>query len=256
MKAGYLFVLGAAVAFSSTARADMSTYYVGLDTAAGTNQGHLTFLRAHGDHFHRLGVFGGLEGRIPESYIGGELLLSQGTGQFAGRYVSGEYQIEGDLPSEYSDLEIRPISTLAGFADGTPEATLLSGGLRYLGSLGGASLALELVSISSGLHVADQAGNEILSSAGDRHVLGAAGSFAAFTPLFFTDPASAPGASYSATFRLVDVNGIVPQSGTFRYEFRSVLEPASLATMGLGLGTLGLIASGRRKGQSSPVVVG
>jgi hypothetical protein len=237
--------LGLVVALAPAAQAAPSLYYVGNDTAAGSNEGHLTFLFNHGDHFHRLGPFGAAEGRIPEASVGGALKLFEGTGAFSNRYVSGGYHIDGDATSEYSDLEIRPISTLLGFPDGSPEATLINGGQRYLGSLAGTSIALELVSKSAGVHVADGQGNIILTNLGDRFLLGPGESFASFTPLFVTDPFSAAGATYGVSLRLVDLNGRVPESGTFRFELQSVPEPASVVL--LGTGALGLFGYGRRR---------
>lgn len=238
---GLALALGAGLAVE--ARADLSRYYIGRDTREGTNQGHVTLLFNHVDHFHRLGVYGGAEGRIPEGYIGGELWLWEGEGAFAGRYVSASYHIEGDPTSTYSDLEIRPISTLVADENGnpypgdSPEGILLAGGTRYLGDLSGTSLALELVSISGGLSVGDGLGNVLMSSPGDQFLLGPGDGFAPFTPVFWTEVGAAPYSTYSATFRLVDVNGIVPESGTFRYEFQTVPEPSGLALIGLGVAT-------------------
>ncbi|WP_435017876.1 all3515 family Zur-repressed PEP-CTERM protein [Tundrisphaera sp. TA3] len=246
---------GLALTFSPSARAN---FYVGHDTGTGTNNGRLTLLFSHGDHFHRIGVFGGNEGRIPEASAGGPLSLRVGTGALAGRLVSGTYDVANDPTSEYSNLEMRSIQTLLGFPAGSPEAILAnSSGGRYLGSLSGVSLALELVSITTGLNVGTAAGVPLLSAAGDRLALGAAASFTPFTPTFFTDPGVTSG-PFAATFRLVDLNGTLGQSGTFRYEFTAqpsaVPEPASLAMAGLGLGAVGLAARRRRRLAPAPSI--
>jgi hypothetical protein len=241
-----LVLVPLALGSGAAARADLAMYYVGRDTAAGTNQGRLTFLFNHGNHFHRLGPFG-TEGRIPEPNPGGRIALLPGTGALAGRFVSGAYDDPSDPTSEFSDLEIRPISTLLGFPAGSPEATLIGGGQRYLGDLSGTTVALELVSISAGLGVRDGQGNAILTSPGSTFALGAGDAFAPFTPMFVTDLNAAGGSPYSATFRLVDLSGRVGSSGNFTYQLASVPEPGSLVLVGVGGGLLAVVSYRRRR---------
>ena len=236
---------------TTAVQAEMSTYYVGLDVGAtaGTNAGHLTFLMAHGNHFHRLGVNGGATGSIPEASAGGPLKLTE-LGNQTGKYVSGTYH-DGTTPSEYGDLEIRSFSTLLGHPDSSAESILAnSSSGRYQGSLSGINLALEVVSIDAGLSVIDSLGNTLLSI-GDRYTLGVTDSFSPFVPIFAAEISNAIGTSLSATFRLIDLNAADPsltQSGNFTYNFRTaaVPEPATLVMSSLGLA--GLLVVNRRRG--------
>jgi hypothetical protein len=245
-------ILTLTLACGSVAQAGTVSYYIGRDTRVGSNEGRVTFLFNHGDHFHRIGWFGGPEGRIPEAYHGSDvrLRMDQGSGLFAGRYVLTPYDRPGDVSSEYSDVRIRPFSTLAGFPSGTDEEVLFnSGGGRYQGDLGGSRLALELISRTGDIHLADAAGNSLLSNSGDLYELGDGTSFAEFTPVFMTGLGAGPGL-YSMRFRLRDLNGIVPESGIFAFDFRAVPEPGSIVLFGLGAGLLGARWACRRSRRS------
>ncbi|MDX2035280.1 MAG: all3515 family Zur-repressed PEP-CTERM protein [Isosphaeraceae bacterium] len=242
-------IFGAVVlAFASQVDAGVATYYIGRDSRNNANGTAVTFLLAHGDHFHRLGPANGAPGRIPEPFVGGALFLFPGTGAFADRHVSKTYHLDDGGQSEYSNLEVRPISSLLGFGPDAPETILINGGRHYLGDLAGTNLAFELVAISDGLNVADGAtGTEIVPNVGDRHVIGAGDSFAPFTPMFYTDAFPQGGTRYSATFRLVDLNGLVPSSGTFTYELQTAPEPGTLASAALGLAGAGFAIARRRR---------
>ena len=241
----------AAIGSAASSRA---AFFVAHDTAAGTNQGHVTLLYDHGDHFHRIGVFGGAIGQVPEASAGGPLKLAAGTGSLAGRYVSTPYL--GDLAdptAPYSNTSMTSIWALSGGQPGSAQAVLFnSSGGRYQGSLAGTSLALELIAISAGLNLADAAGAGTLNSPGSRIALGAGDGFGTFLPRFFTDAGVAAGSSYSASFKLVDLNGVAQESGQFRYVFQAVPEPSSFALAGLGLGAFALVGR-RRRGATAPI---
>ncbi|WP_121969939.1 all3515 family Zur-repressed PEP-CTERM protein [Leptolyngbya sp. BC1307] len=229
--------------------------YIGL---SNPNYNRLTFLTPHvntedptSSHFHGLGSYsyiGAVENptvlststnnRIPETYSEQPpLTLVPGTGLFDGLLIS----MATDLP--YSDLGIAPVQSiqtldenLFGSSDG-----------RWTGSLADAAIALELVSITPGLHVADQSATNIFANVGDRYVIGEGNDFEEFMPTFWTD-AAAPVGNYSATFKLQDISireNRLGESGTFTADFQvaSVPEPS----VSLGLGLLGLVAIAKRR---------
>ena len=117
-------------------------FYVGIDSlatiASGTyaglanpNYGRLTYLMEHGNHFHGIGAYSYTGGaaapvingsnannRIPElsariSPLPGTLALSAGSGEFAGKLVSG---VLGDSVAhhDYSYLGTSSIQSLSG----------------------------------------------------------------------------------------------------------------------------------------------
>lgn len=247
-------LVSAAVPSFATAASTVN-YYVTRDarelnspTEANPNFGALTFLYNHGDHFHSLGRVGGPEGRLPESYIGGQVLLQEGTGAMAGRFVSAAYD-DGTVFSEYSNLEMRSIDDLRQFAPGTEEAVLLNSSAGRWSTLpmDGAVVALELVEISAGLHVKD-AGGTVISSVGDRLVMGDGEAFS-FLPTFFTDLGTPEWTELSAVFKLVDARtGGTPfgSSGHIRIAFQTVPEPGAWALMGIGAVGLAGLAARRR----------
>jgi hypothetical protein len=236
----------------SAAHANLEHYFIALDSlqtlTSGTyaglpnpNYGRLTFLYAHlnddnpsSNHFHGIGAYsytGPVESpevlptnannRIPEGFSEEPpLRLFPGTGGNAFKLISKVYD------SEYSDLLTESIQALSGFPSDSPEGYLYnSSNGRWRAPLTEALVALELVEISHGLHIANDKGEEILKNIGDVHILGH-GDTLHFTPVFWTHGKAAAGTD-SAAFRLHDLrpdSEPFAVSGTFYLDFR-VPEP-------------------------------
>ena len=247
-------------------------FFVGLDTQeiltrgdymglSNPNYNRLTFLTPHVNaedptrsHFHSLGSYSytgavdnptvlstSTNNRIPETYSEQPpLTLMPGTGLFDGLLVS----MATDQP--YSDLGIAPVQSIQAL-----DANLFgSSDGRWTGSLADAEIALELVSITPGLYVADQTATNIFAGVGDRYVIGEGNNFEEFMPTFWTD-AAAPVGSYSATFKLQDVSNRenrLGESGTFTTDFRVAKVPEPSVSLGLGL--VGLMAIARQRKRS------
>jgi hypothetical protein len=228
----------ALITIATGVQAHAMTYFVAVDNGPtvtfgpyqglpNPNQGRLTFLYAHtseenpeSNHFHGIGAYsyaGPLENphvvptnsnnRIPEGFSeepplrlfpgrATSALALLNPKQYGGfRFISKPYE------SEYSDLTIASIQSLSTFPADSPEGYLFhSSGGRWASPLSGAIIAVELVAISEGLHIADETGEEILHHVGDVHVLGEGNSFS-FTPVFWTDGRTAAG-TYSVTLRV------------------------------------------------------
>lgn len=263
-------VLGATLSWAGMAQASLVEYYVGVDSlqtiASGTyaglsnpNFGRLTFLYAHPDdttpannHYHGIGAWSysgpaasptvnatNTNNRIPETFTNqAPLPLFPGQGAQAGKWVS---QAVPGL--EYSDLQWKSTQSLSSASPGTPEHFLFtSSGNRWAGPLDHTNLALELVDVTPGLHLADQTGAPSLSTIGQTYALGD-GNLLSFHPSFFTTEATQP--RYSAAFRLVDLNGTLQNSGTFHVDLAPVPLPATVWLFGSGV--IGLAGLARRK---------
>ncbi|MCP9469391.1 MAG: VPLPA-CTERM sorting domain-containing protein [Nitrospira sp.] len=247
-------------------------YYVGLDgreviptgTYAGLtnpNYGRLTFLYAHlnetdptRNHYHGIGAYSysgpadspvinptNANNRIPEAYTAQPPLpLFPGEGVHAGLWVSRP--VSG---LEYSLLEWAPTDRISDAEPGSPEHYLFnSSGGRWTQSLEGTRLALQAIGLTPGLRVMDQTGATIFTGPGQTYVLGEGDRFS-FFPTFYT--LVAEDSRYTASFRLIDLNGRVGDSGIFHVDFRPVPLPAAVWLMGAGLASLGLLA---RRGSS------
>lgn len=239
-------------------------YYVGVDSRptiltgtyaglANPNLNRLTFLYSHvetnpaDNHFHGIGAYSytgsasapvtiatSTNNQIPE--LGSEeppLTLVPGTDVFSGR------QISRPTGSEYGNLLTTPLAALLSYNSGNdPEngAQLLynSSDNRWSGSLGSAIVALELLNLTPGLKISNTAGEDVLASIGDTYTLGQGDNFA-FRPVFSVAD-TAPGGTYSATFRLRDLqtNGAFAESGTFSINVQNaqaVPEPSAILSL-------------------------
>ena len=209
--------------------------YTGLDNP---NIGRLTLLFAHwneetpeNNHFHSIGSYnyeGPVESpsvtttntnnRIPEYFTGQDpLTLQEGTGAFAGKLVSGR------TGEHYSDLTFHSIHELQSAIDDSPESVMYgsSGGGYANTTMKDMNLAIELVSMTPGLFL----GTEQLSSPGDRLMIGSESELP-YQPVFWTEDNATRG-HYAAEFKLVDISGNYPDSGTINFDFAVVPEPIS-----------------------------
>lgn len=203
-------------------------------------------------HFHAIGTYSytgdptnstviptSTNNRIPETRFPDipPVSLLPGTGVFANKLVSTKTD-----DNMYSNLKMAPIDHLIPYLD-DPLVNIWynSSNQRWTGSIGDAKLALELVSITPGLGVANSEGVDLFDSVGDTYFIGEGDTFS-FTPTYYTDK-SAKSGKYSAELRLVDINtaegytALLP-SGTFAIDFQAVPESSTVT----GLGLFGLLA--------------
>ena len=229
--------------------------YTGLENP---NLGRLTLLFAHwnqetpaNNHFHSIGSYSyegpvdsatvtttNTNNRIPEGYTGqAPLTLHEGTGAMAGKLVSAKSE------EDYSDLTLYSIHDLKPAAEDSPEAIMYSssGGGYGSTSMDGMNLAIELVSMTPGLFL----GTEQLSAPGDRLLIGSEMDLP-FTPTFWTDDDAAPG-HYAAEFKLVDLSGTYPDSGTINFDFAVVPEPGSSCLLIFGVAMTGMALRRRNR---------
>jgi hypothetical protein len=222
-------------------------YFVAVDNletlTSGTFEGlpnpnfeRLTLLVAHrfaenpsSNHFHAIGAYSyvSLEGgpplviststnnRIPEISTGFlPLTLQPGTGRHRKHLVSMPNE------SEYSNLRIASIQSLAALAPDSPDGILFrSSGGRWASPLDGAQVALQRVSLTPELHVSDEHGRPILHRR--LHELGDGNTLEVF-PTYWTHCTARVG-TYSATLKLVDLRsgeGHLGDSGRFTFDFR------------------------------------
>lgn len=239
----------------------MVPYYIGVDgqttVPSGTygglanpNGGRLTLLYNHGDHYHSKGVFryigpnlgAGTATEInPSNYLPEgsypRIELVDGIGLYQGKRASGY-----DPDNEFSDLRFDLTSSLAGFGPTAPETALFnSSSGRWNGSLEGAHIHLELVSLTSGLNIGSSTALSVgLAQPGDDLHLDFP-----FAPVFWLTE-GAGGGDYAAVFRLVDEEGIFGDSGHFEFRFTAVPEPGTWALLGTALG-LAVVVTRRKR---------
>lgn len=153
--------------------------------------------------------------RIPEISTGFlPLTLYRGVG------LHRKHRVSMPTESEYSNLRIASIQSLAGLPPDSPDGILFrSSGGRWASPLDGTHIALQRVSLTPGLHVSDEHGNPILLRR--LHELGDGNTLAQF-PTYWTHCAARVG-TYSATLKLVDLGSDEERfgdSGRFTFDFR------------------------------------
>ena len=249
---------------ASTIPAGTFPNYIGFDARptitsgtyhglANPNHNRLTMLFNHNDHYHAIGakvytgpidapsVVDSINNRLPEYFSGQSPLdltfgAPLGVGFYSDKLVNNPYDPD-PFPDNYSDIRFRSVDQLSGATPGSaPDILFHSSADRWSGSLAGADVWIELVSITAGLNVGTAVDPFALTAPGDRLQLGGAG--LAFDPTFWTHGYDPVGTAYTASFRLVDDSGIFGDSGVFSFDFESaaaVPEPGSLALLSIGL---------------------
>lgn len=253
-------------------------FYVGIDGQAqltsGTysglanpNQGRLTLLFDHGDHFHGIGAYSyegaaasakvvntNVNNRIPETYArtgpdNSALNLTRGTGSWQGKLVS--QTAATGVNHEYGHLGVAAIQSLANAGD-VAQVLYSSSGGRWKTSADNVLVGLKLESITPGLKISANGVQDIFAS-GSTYALGDLGNLT-FQPVFHVDASTAPGI-YSASLSLVNLgsNTSVANGGVFHFDFQvaAVPEPSHWALMATGLAVVGAAATRRKKVSAS-----
>lgn len=243
-----------ALTTASLATAEIGHYYIGIDNAEtltygvysgeeNPNQGRLTFLFYHTNHFHSIGSYYYAEdngelfvtdtnanNQLPESYTGYEpISLLPGTGAFDGTYLSG-LASDLDQDAEYGDFTIQNVHSLEGVDD----VTYNSSNGRWNTSFDNAHLHMTLVNATTGLKIAfGNSPTDSLVVGGDVHV-GEGNEMFVITPTFWVEGDAPIGSTYTAEFILEDLSNTYADSGRFFLNFQVVPEPASFALLGIG----------------------
>jgi len=222
----------------------LSEYYIGVDRQTilefgvytglpNTNLGRLTLLLNHGDHFHGIGAFsytGSVDqaelsptnsnNRIPETFSGqAPLALSPGEGTLYSDKLVNQHS-----DTEYSNLAFASIQALRSGEPGSDASILFrSSKTRWVQRFSQATLALQLVSKTEGLHIGTANDLDVLDHSGDFIILGKGDNQKLmFKPVFWVE-GDAPAGTYSAEFRLLDLNPApkrrIKPSGTFNFDF-------------------------------------
>lgn len=273
-----LALLPLSYASAQVRQAEGIGFYVGIDGRvtvptgsfaglAEANAGRLTLLLDYGsNHFHAIGTYSytgpaphpgvrdtNRNNRIPEiSSNEAPVPLTAGSSLYDGKLRSNVGF------SEYSNLGVTSIQTLAGFGAGSPENILLnSSGGRWASSLSGVTVGLKLLSATAGLSVGTESVSNLFSSS-DTILLGHGNTFE-FKPVYWVEGSAASG-TYSAEFQLVNLNPLSPyeDSGRFYFDFSvataPVPEPGAYAMMLCGLGMLGLAMRRRARKASAKTI--
>lgn len=250
-------------------------FYVGVDGLAtiasgafaglaNPNQGRLSLLFDHGNHFHGIGVYSysgtaaapvvsptNANNRIPElssrnNEAASSLRLQPGTGLLAGKWVSGVLASEAEA-FEYSHLGIASVQSLSG-VNAAFDVLYNSSGARWNTPASDVLVGLKLESSTPGLKVSINGQLDVFGQ-GSVFVLGDLNNLSAL-PVLYTDGSAAPGV-YSAEFSLVKLGGnaAIRDGGLFNLDVAvPVPEPESW-----GLAMAGLMVAGtflRRRSRS------
>jgi len=260
--AGTLLLLGASAQFAAAESVGGAGYMITRDRLevltsgaysglANPNFGRLTLLYNHGDHFHSIGAYSlsgpaatptvlntNTNNRVPEvSSLQAPLALTPGSGLYAGKLVS-----TGNEAVEYGDLRMVAFDVLLDGGPGSEESILASSSRgRWLGSLAGVRVGIEVMSLTPGLNFGDLDTLNLASTGGSIEIGSGAG--LEFSPVFWVDAGAAPG-TYSAALRFLDL-GIsgAPLSlgGVFNVDFSvPVPVPAAVWMMLSALAPLAL----------------
>ena len=218
--------------------------YEGL---ANPNLNRLTMLYPHfahdgedvsSSHFHSIGSYSytgsvdsptvidtSTNNQIPEYWTElPPINLVPGTGVFADSLVN---EITASSAENYNNLKITPIQILEdNLDDPAVNAIYNSSDGAWTSSLGDAEIALELISITNGLNVANQDGTDLFEEIGDTYFIGQGNDFS-LTPVFHTDTDANSG-NYSAEFRLVDLrNDAIPESNAAKLRSKALIGKGS-----------------------------
>ena len=262
----------------TTSRAELFSYYVGIDdrltiptgTYAGLanpNLNRLTFLYAPTYegvpstwHYHSKATFiytgpnlglstavgNSASNFVPEG-TAPPIKLQLGTGIYDGKLITATYADPNQVTAFSSALTIGSTQSLAGFGPTAGETFLFnSSGGRWDSAFTDADLHFELVSLTPGLNFGGLSALDIgMNAAGDDYHLaaGLANNSFSFTPVLWTEANAAPGI-YEATFKLVDESNTFGDSGIVRIRTEVVPEPSTVVTL---LGGVGLLLARRRR---------
>ena len=264
---------------ATTQADDIASYYVGVDAMPNFTSGvynglpnpnynRLTFLYAHvypdnpaNNHYHSKGRYQLIgtppnvstnvnpsnflpEGALPP------LLLTVGSGIYAGKYVAAPYTDTNDQNFAFSKLEIRNTEELAAAITNSSASILFNSSAgRWTGALTGADVHLVLEYLTPGLNVGSlDATNIGLNNPEDDYHIGD-GLFS-FTPVLWTEAHAAPG-TYVAQFRLSDESGTFLDSGTFEFRVQ-VPEPVEPVSYYVGVDVMPNFTSGVYNGLPNP----
>ena len=254
-----------ALILSLSASAASVDYYVGVDKRsdltfgdfaglANPNNGRLTWLLAHGNHYHGIGTYSysadqpgqvldtNANNRLPEGYTAQPpLSLVAGTGP-----LYGDKLVVTDTPANYDNLSVRSVDELAAAPPDSEDGALFnSSNGGWTTSLAGSQLLLQLVSISEGLNVGSITELNLFDDGVDDTWNLGDGDTLDIELVLWAERDAAPGV-YSVGMQLIDANGLHNPSGTFFFDTQVGEVPLPPAVVLLGSA---LLVAARRRGR-------